>query len=121
MAYGKRLLFEPLRFIESEDITDSYSIAATMKDADGTIALNHPVRLIMIDNFTDQNMIFSFDGINDHFVVHSASSKVLDIGSNKEMDGSYFLGKGEVLYIKYAADPTNGTFVYYSVAYAKGD
>jgi hypothetical protein len=120
-GYGKRLLFEPLRFIASADITNAYSLAATMADAAGTIALSHPARLIKVDNFTDQDMKFSFDGVNDHFVLHAGSTMIMDISSNKQADNSFFLGKGEVLYIKYVADPTNGTFVYFSVAYGKGD
>ena len=120
-GFGKRLLFEPMRSIASDDITANYSIAATLQDASGNIALAHPARFIMVDNVTDKGMLFSFDGVNDHFMVYAMSSKVLDIGSNKEENGSFFLGKGEVLYIKYIADPTNGTKVYFSVAYGKGD
>jgi hypothetical protein len=121
MAYGKRLLFEPLRFIAAADITNAYDLTATLEDADNNIALNHPARLIKLDNFTDQDMKFSFDGTNDHFVLHAGSTMIMDISSNAQPDNPYFLGKGEVLYIKYVADPTDGTFVYFSVAYGKGD
>lgn len=123
-GFGKRLLFEPLRYIDSANITANYSLAATMSDdgtANGQIALLHPARLIKVDNHTDQDMKFSFDGVNDHFVVHAGSAMILDITSNAQPDNPYFLGKGEVLYIKYVADPTDGTFVYFSVMYGKGD
>lgn len=125
MAYGKRLLIEPIRTIAAASVPAAYSIANTLQSsvASGSlIALEHPSRAIMIDNDTNQNLMFSIDGINDHVWIHSQSSKVLDIGTNKESaDGAFFLGNGEVLYVRHLGSaPTTGD-VWYTPIYAKGD
>lgn len=119
MAYGKRLLFENLRTETAAVINDGASgnyiaIGVTA----GNQVLLHPIRMMKIDNTTDILLTFTFDGTNDQFIIPASSSIILDISSNKVMDGSFFLGKGEVLSAKGA--PTSGN-VYFSVIHAKGD
>lgn len=119
MAYGKRLLWETLKTETAAAINDGGSgdyiaIGSTA----GNQALLHPIRLIKIDNTTDVLLTFSFDGINDQFVMPASSSLILDVSTNKVQDGSFFVGKGEVLYA--TGLPTSGS-VYFSAAYAKGD
>lgn len=119
--YGLRLLWEPVRKIARANIPMAYDLANTLETAGGVKALQHPARFMKIDNRTDKDMMFSIDGVNDHFMVPGGSSFVLDIASNKQNQNSLFLGKGEVMYIEYIDAPTTGYGVYMSVGYGKGD
>lgn len=82
-------------------------------------AFANPVRMLMIDNLTDQNVIISFDGINDHTIVAAHSGKVLDYASNKMAPADHLeQAVGERVYVKAVSVlPTLGS-VYVSVIYA---
>lgn len=115
MSHGIRLQFETLRSLDGTTITDDYAVIQT--------PFEHPIRLIMVDNLTDALLFFSFDGINDHFIVNQLSSKILDVSSNRVDDGGYFIAKNIGLFVSVADPaeiPTTGE-VYLSVAYAAGD
>jgi len=79
----------------------------------------HPVRILTIDNFTDANLIISFNGVNDMTVIHSMSSKVIDYASNKILPiGLLEQPAGDRVYIREESGaPTLGNF-YVTVVWA---
>ena len=102
-----RLYPETLRTLAFGSISGTYM-------GIGSPLLN-PARILYLVNVTDVLLIFSFDGVNDHFVVPSQSFLVLDVTSNMTLTGgSFAIAQGQRLYVKGA--PGSGS-VYFTVFY----
>jgi hypothetical protein len=81
-------------------------------------ALLNPARIIYLVNTTDVLLTFSFDGVNDHFVIPSQSYILIDVTSNMTlMGGALAVAQGQRIYVKGA--PGAGT-VYLSTFYGAG-
>ena len=114
MSYGHsiRLLAETVR-----------SLAFGAVPAPGTYAgvgttIDHPARMMLVQNFTDATLMFSFDGINDHFPLIESSHLILDIASNRAGESGFFLAEGQRLYVTQIGAPSLGS-VYLTVFYGK--
>lgn len=79
-------------------------------------ALTQPIRQFFIQNLTDGTLMFSFDGINDHFPLPRNGFYVSDITANASTPGGWFLAEGDRLYVKEVDTPTTGS-VYFSAFY----
>lgn len=102
--------FEPQRSIGFAAIGVGYSGVGT--------AAAHPIRQFKIDNLTDALLQFSFDGVNDHFVMPANSFFLDDLTSNKALGPNFVLPEGTRLYVKQIDAATSGS-VYYTIVYAK--
>lgn len=78
----------------------------------------NPVRLYMLQNFTDVTLQFSWDGVNDHFPIAAGGAMIIDITSNKSVPGGMFaIAEGDRTYVKIFDDaPTSGS-VFLTVFY----
>jgi hypothetical protein len=95
-----RLLAEPLRSLAFGSISGTYAGVGT--------AFANPCRIIHITNTTDVLLIYSFDGINDHFVVAANGFILLDVTTNHStVGGSFTISQGQRVYVKGA--PTLGS------------
>lgn len=104
-----RLLFEPVRSLAFGGISGTYAAIGT--------AFAFPSRQTFIQNLTDATLMFSIDGINDHFPLPSSGFFLNDITSNRtEMGGSFCLAQGTIIYVKTIGTPGTGS-VYVSTAY----
>lgn len=112
MPYGIRMLFEAQRSVTAAEIGSSYIPVDT--------PIDHPARIIHIQNLTDVTLQFSFDGVNDHFPLPANGFLLLDISSDTTPEQAFFLAKNSSLYVKEIGNPTTGS-VYFSVMYGKGD
>ena len=83
-------------------------------------AFSHPARMILIQNFTDADLQFSFDGITDHFPMKAGASFILDVSANKTIDTGFFFEEGTRVYVKEIDTPTSGS-VYLTVFYGSED
>jgi len=109
MANSASAQFETLRTLAFGSIGAAYVAVGT--------ALTKSSQIIIVNNATDENMLFSFDGTNDHFIVVSGSGLVLDLATNREETlNSFYLAKGTILYVKQVSAPSSGT-VYFSSIY----
>ena len=109
MSLALKAQFEPVRSLGFAAIGAAYVGLGT--------SLNFPARIIFVQNYTDATLMFSFDGVNDHFPLAGSSFLLLDLSSNKTLDTGYFIGKGERLYVKdLGAGPASGS-VYFTVLY----
>lgn len=109
MSLAIKALFEPVRSLGFASIGAGYIGVGTV--------LNFPARQIFIQNYTNAPLMFSFDGIHDHFPLAAQQFFLNDISANKTLETGYFLGKGDRLYVKHMdVAPTSGT-VYFSVMY----
>jgi hypothetical protein len=75
--------------------------------------------MILIHNATNQNLLISYDGINDASFIAAGTSRILDYGSNMaEKAGLLEQPAYEGVWVKAESTlPTNGT-VYVEVIYA---
>ena len=104
-----RVLPIPLQTVAFGSITGSYTAIGA--------AMTAPIRISKIQNSTDQDVIISWDGINDHDAVVAGSGMVLDITTNKSLPQGAFIGIGTIFYVKYASAPSEGN-IYLSAFYA---
>ncbi len=106
------VLIEPQRTLAFGSITGSYLPIGT--------AYAHPVRMYMLQNFTDGALQFSWDGVVDHFPLPAGGALIFDIGSNKSTEGNTFEAFGNrFTYVKtLGTAPTSGS-VYLSIFYGK--
>ena len=103
-----KFLAEPIRSIGFAALTAAYQALGT--------GFTAPISKILVTNTTDANCMFSFDSINDHFVVPAQTQFVLDISMENILDD--YLAQGSLLYVKRLAVPAAGT-VYFSTFYGK--
>lgn len=111
MAFGQaiRLLPETVRTIAAGAIGVAYSGIGT--------AFDHPIRIIMIQNLTDQTVMFSFNGVDDHVPLPSNGFLLLDVTTNKASSGgAFYIAEGTRIYVREIVSPTSGD-VYVSVFY----
>lgn len=105
-----RLLVEPVRTLAFGAIGAGYAGVGT--------AITHPARMIFIQNLTDVALMFSLDGINDHFPLTTNGYIMLDISSNKTVSQHFYLAEGDRLYVKRIGVPASGS-VYFTVFYGR--
>lgn len=91
-ALAVRFSAEPLRSLAFGSISGTYAGIGTV--------FEHPIRLIYVQNLTDKTLVFSFDGINDHFKLPEQGFLLLDVSSNKTQQGGWFIAEGQRIYVK---------------------
>jgi len=91
---------EPIRTLAFGSVIAGYTAVGT--------ALDNPSRILIINNFTDGDLMFSLDGIDDHLAIAGPGSLILDITSNKGVAGGLYLAQGTIIYVKRIDTPTEG-------------
>lgn len=108
MSLDIRLNADPLRSLAFGSIGAGYMGVGT--------AVSQPVRILFLQNLTDATLMFSFDGIDDHFPLPDNGYLLLDITANKTIGTGFFLAEGQRLYVKRIGIPTEGS-VHFTVFY----
>jgi hypothetical protein len=103
-----RLVPETIRTLAGTSVVAGYTAVGT--------AFLHPSRLLILNNLSDQSVMFSFDGVHDHVAIAGPGSFVLDVSSNKGVAGDLFIAQGTIIYVKRIGTPTTGA-VYVSTFY----
>lgn len=104
-----RIYPEPLRSIDSGTLSNVYMGIGT--------PLEFPARVFQIQNTTDVDVLISWDGINDHQIIPSASFTLIDISANKVNDQGWYVTAGQRFYAKEASTPSSNGAVYLTVFY----
>lgn len=122
MGLAIRMLAEPVRYLDAGNVAGTFRALDQSGSVPATTGpLNHPIRQFFVQNYTDATLMFSLDGINDHFPLPSNGFFLSDIMSNKSTNGgAWYLAEGDILYVKQIGVPTTGT-VYFSVFYGKDE
>lgn len=109
-ALAVRLMPETVRTLAAAGVLAGYT-------AVGTAFLN-PSRILIIQNLTDQSVMFSFDGVNDHLPLVSNGYIVIDAAANKSNVPvmTCCFAQGTIIYAKRIGTPTTGS-VYVSTFY----
>jgi hypothetical protein len=113
MNLAIRLVPEPVRTIAAGSIGVGYSLI-------GSTGFENPCRIFYLQNLTDATLMFSFNGVDDHFPLLSNSFLLLDITSNKTVDVGAFIAQGQPVYVKQVGVPTGGA-VYLTVFYGTAE
>lgn len=101
MSLAIRLLPETLRSLAFGSIGAAYMGIGT--------AFDKPIRIIFIQNLTDTLLMFSFEGVNDHFPLPTNGFMLLDVTANKTREQGYYVSEGTRIYVKEIVTPTSGT------------
>jgi hypothetical protein len=92
---------EPLRVTEFGDIGAGYTLIGT--------PFENPSRILVIQNLTDKQMDFSFNGDDDHLTLPSGGQIVLDVTANRtNTGGAAYFSQGIGIWVKYVVAPTLG-------------
>jgi len=105
-----RMLPETCRTLAFGGIVAGYTVVGT--------PLEHPARIMLIQNLTDETVMFSLDGVHDHFPLSLNGHLIVDITANKTTTSGFFLAEGDRLYVKRIGVPTAGA-VYFTTFYGK--
>lgn len=114
-----RLKAEPVRTIAFGSIGASYTPVGSSASAAKYL---NPIRVYFIQNLTDKSLMFSWDGVNDHFPLDASAFLLIDVMSNRsDMGGACSIAQGDSTYVKEIGGvaPTVGN-VYLTVFYAFG-
>lgn len=68
-----------------------------------------PTSMLWIQNFTNADLMFSFDGVTDNFPIKSSTSVILDITSNKTNETNLLMPENKIIYVKRIGTPTEGS------------
>lgn len=110
MALGKQLRCEPVRTLPAASVVVGYTaVGSPVTNADG---------IALFQNLTDATVMFSYDGVNDHFPLAASSAHVLDITTNQPTGDGLFLSAGTQMYVKRVGSPTTGA-VYITLYYGR--
>ena len=105
-----RVMPEPVRTLAAAAISAAYAGIGS--------AFANPVHWFMVQNFTDEPIMISWDGINDHFPLPANGYVIMDVASNKTLTGgSFMIAQGTRFYVKALSSlPLTGS-VYVSIFY----
>ncbi len=109
MALGRNLRVEPVRSLAFGSVASTYVAVGTPAGRADAI--------LQFQNFTDKNVMFSFDGVNDHFPLAAGSYFVLDVCTNKVTNDGMYLSVGTQFYVKYITAAPTSDAVYISLYY----
>jgi len=105
-----RLVPEAARSLAFGSIAAGYTGVGT--------AIDNPVRILHIQNLTDVVLMFSYDGVYDHFPLASNAYLLLDITANKASGQGCYLAEGTRIYVKQDGVPASGS-VYVTAYYGE--
>ena len=82
--------------------------------------LSFQARIICFTNTTNEDLIFSMDGVHDQLIVPAGSFKLFDVTTNHRPvnQDDFCFANGTQWYVRYNVAPTSGS-VYIEVVYAQ--
>jgi hypothetical protein len=107
-ALSIKLLPEAVRSLAFGSISGTYAGIGT--------PLSNPSRIILIQNYTDEALMVSFDGITDHLPIAADGFVLLDVTANKTVLQGFYIAEGTRFYVKEIGTPTTGS-IYISSFY----
>lgn len=110
MSESTRFQVEPIRSLAFGSILAGYALIGTK--------LAHPSHQLCIQNLTNVQLMFSFDGISDHLTLPANGFYLSDITTNQAPNLGLYLAKGEGIYVKRVGTPTSGA-VYLTTFYGE--
>jgi hypothetical protein len=122
MSNSIRISFEPVKTLGFAGIGDDYN---PVVDSSGNQQFLHPCRQLLIQNFTNADLMVSdigtTSGLADKFPIAAGASMIFDITSNKTVPQGCFLPECMRLFVKnlVAGSSPNSGAVYVTVFYGE--
>ena len=110
MAESTRFQVEPIRTLAFGSIVAGYTLIGTK--------LAHPSHQFCIQNLTNVQLMFSFDGIADNLTLPANGFYLSDVTTNQAPNLGLYLARGEGVYVKRVGIPTSGA-VYFTSFYGE--
>lgn len=107
-TYSSRMVPEPVRSLAFGGISGTYAVVGT--------PLANPARIVIFQNFTDGDLMISFDGVNDHLPVPNKGEVKLDVTTNKTNIQGFYISQHTQFWVKQISAPTVGS-LYISAFY----
>ncbi len=103
-----RVMPETVRSVDFTQISGTYIGIGS--------AFENPVHWFMVQNLSDQAIMISWDGVNDHFPLAANGYVIMDVASNKTLTaGSFMIAQGTRFYVKELVTPLGSGSVYLSI------
>lgn len=82
--------------------------------------LSFQARIICFTNTTNEDVIFSMDGVTDQLIVPAGSFKLFDVTTNHRPvnQDDFCFANGTQWYVRYASAPASGA-IYIEIVYAQ--
>ena len=84
-----KILPETVRTVTAASLAGSPGTYLAIGGANS--ALINPARIMLIWNLTDVLLMFSFDGINDHFPIPTNGYVLIDVASNSSLSQIFLI------------------------------
>ena len=113
MAYGTRGKFDTVREIAFGAISGTYAAVGA--------AFADNVRILGLNNSTDQEIYVSLDGVNNNLRMAANSFQLYDLTANRVRDDGLFFAVGDRVFVKeVSAAVGSGAFWVHALAAAGG-
>lgn len=91
-----RAFCDEVRTIDFSGISNAYAPIGTR--------LASAIRILHAQNLTDSILMFSYDGLVDHFPLNSQAYVIIDITTNQALTQGFFMPAGQRLYVRDMTD-----------------
>jgi len=99
--------FLPLQSVLAADITGVFSELGDSFD--------RPIRMIRVKNYTDKDILISFDGSTDHLYLKSGESENWDFMTNTIPTYRFYQSQQTQVWLKYVSAPSLGAVYFEAV------
>ena len=112
-ALAVRMYPEVMRTLDYKSISGTYAGIGT--------PLENPSLQLIVQNLTDQSIVLSWDGIDDHLILASGCAWDSDNTSNRAREQGLYIPQGQRFYARLEGmtSPTSGA-VYLTTFYGAG-
>ena len=111
MAIGQDVRCDALRSLPAGSIVAGYTPIGT--------PFGHVGRMLLVSNFTNADLMVSFDGVIDHFPLKTNSDVIFDLTTNQFGTQGFFLSVGTQMNVKLIGVATTCS-IYVTLLYARG-
>ena len=101
MSFSRVISYQTQKTIANGSIGASYTIIGS--------AFQHETRIFSVYNGTDALLQFSIDGVNDHFVLPTEGTIVIDLAANNQAGVATMFRAGLAVYVKQIGAPSSGS------------
>jgi len=95
MSYPKRVTIDAARTLAFGGVGVAYAAVGTPLEAFA--------RIIAFKNLLGVTIWISFDGVNDHLILPSSNSQIIDFSTNQSTIENYFVAQGTQFYVRHIA------------------
>lgn len=108
-GFASRLAPVPLETVAGTALTTSYQVIGA--------AMSNPIRILQINNLSNQSLVISWDGTNDHMAIGASQLMQLDVSANKETSNMLEIPQGTQFFVRSPGGAGTGS-VYLAAYYA---